>query len=93
MTRRTARPNWPAVIVWGAGFVTGAALELLFWTGCRIGDGVRIGPGMVGRDGVLAFRQHKTGGTAYVPWGGQGRSLILHGFSPQAEKTPLISDQ
>ena len=27
-----------------------------------------IGPGMVDREGVLAFRQVKTGGMAYVPW-------------------------
>jgi len=29
---------------------------------------VRLGPGMVNRDGVLAYRQQKTGGIAYVPW-------------------------
>lgn len=53
---------------WRVGTVPRAAFELLFWTGARIGDAVRLGPGMVGRDGVLAFRQNKTGGTAYVPW-------------------------
>lgn len=53
---------------WTIGTVKRAAFELLFWTGCRIGDGVRIGPGMVDRDGVLQFRQKKTGGLAYVPW-------------------------
>ncbi|MCJ7871677.1 tyrosine-type recombinase/integrase [Phaeobacter sp. J2-8] len=41
---------------------------LLHWTGARISDAVLIGPGMVGRDGVLAYRQGKTGGAAYVPW-------------------------
>lgn len=44
------------------------AMEVLFWTAARISDGVRIGDGMIGRDGVLAFRQSKTGGMAYVPW-------------------------
>lgn len=53
---------------WPIGTVPRLAFELLFWTGCRIGDAVRLGPGMVGRDGVLAFRQSKTGGMAYVPW-------------------------
>lgn len=44
------------------------AFEVLFWTAARIGDGVRLGDGMVGRDGVLSFRQAKTGGEVYVPW-------------------------
>jgi integrase len=53
---------------WPCGTVPRAAMELLFWTGCRVSDVVLIGPGHVGRDGVLAFRQRKTGGMAYVPW-------------------------
>ena len=43
-------------------------MELLFWTGARIADSVMIGEGMVGRDGVLCFRQSKTGNEAFVPW-------------------------
>lgn len=53
---------------WPIGTVPRAAMELLFWTGCRIGDAVRIGPGMVDGDGVLTFRQSKTRGLAHVPW-------------------------
>lgn len=53
---------------WRIGTTKRLAFELLSWTGARIGDAVMIGPGMVGRDGVLAFRQRKTGGQAYVPW-------------------------
>jgi integrase/recombinase XerD len=53
---------------WHIGTVPRAAMELLFWTGARISDGVRIGRGNVGPDGVLAFRQKKTGGMAYVAW-------------------------
>lgn len=45
-----------------------AVMELIHWTGARISDAVRIGPQMVGPDGVLAFRQEKTGDMAYVPW-------------------------
>ena len=45
-----------------------AIMELAFWTGARISDVVAIGPQHVGRDGVLAFRQCKTGGLAFVPW-------------------------
>lgn len=53
---------------WPIGTVPRACFELLYWTGSRISDAVRIGPGMVGRDGVLAFRQQKTGDEAFVPW-------------------------
>ncbi|HMO73627.1 MAG TPA: hypothetical protein PKC84_18655, partial [Paracoccaceae bacterium] len=53
---------------WPVGTVARARFELLAWTGCRVGDAARIGPGMVGKDGVLAYRQAKTGGLAYVPW-------------------------
>jgi integrase len=67
-------PPWDAAQIaayrarWPYGSVPRAAMELLFWTGCRVSDVVLIGPGHVGRDGVLAYRQGKTGGTAYVPW-------------------------
>lgn len=53
---------------WPVGMVQRAIFELLYWTGCRISDAVIIGPGMVNRDGVLAYRQTKTRGMAYVPW-------------------------
>ena len=43
-------------------------MELCFWTGARIGDAVQIGPQHVTRDGVLAYRQSKTGNMAYAPW-------------------------
>ncbi len=45
-----------------------AIFEVLHWTGARISDAVKIGPGNVGRDGVLAFTQTKTRDVAYVPW-------------------------
>lgn len=67
-------PPWSAAEIerfrarWSIGTVPRACFELLFWTGARISDAVRIGPGMVGRDGVLAFRQQKTGDEAFVPW-------------------------
>ncbi len=43
-------------------------MELLSWTAARIGDGVRLGEGMIGRDGVLCFAQNKTGAPVYIPW-------------------------
>lgn len=53
---------------WPIGAPQRLCFELLQWTGARISDAVQIGPGMVGSDGVLAFRQSKTGSLAYVPW-------------------------
>ena len=53
---------------WPYGTPQRAVMELLFWTGARISDACQIGPQHVGRDGVLAFKQRKTGDFAYVPW-------------------------
>lgn len=53
---------------WPIGTSARAAMELLHWTGARISDAVQIGRGMVDRDGVLTFRQEKTGDAAHVPW-------------------------
>ena len=53
---------------WPIGTAPRAAMELLHWTGARISDAVNLGPGMVGKDGVLAYRQAKTASLAYVPW-------------------------
>lgn len=53
---------------WPIGTVQRALMEVAYWTGARISDVVMIGPGHVGRDGVLTFRQQKTGDLAYVPW-------------------------
>lgn len=53
---------------WPIGTVQRAIVELLYWTGARISDAVRLGRGMVDREGVLRFRQVKTGGDAFVPW-------------------------
>lgn len=53
---------------WPIGSVARAAMELLFWTGARISDAVRLGPGMIDGAGVLVYRQSKTGDLAYAPW-------------------------
>ncbi|WP_225028983.1 tyrosine-type recombinase/integrase [Xinfangfangia pollutisoli] len=53
---------------WPVGTIQRAAMELLAWTGARVSDGCRISIGNIGSDGVLSFRQAKTGGMAYVPW-------------------------
>lgn len=43
------------------------ALELVFWTGARMSDAVRITEAMIGKDGWLTFRQQKTGGNVAIP--------------------------
>lgn len=72
--RSEGHPPWTAAEIaayrarWPMGTVPRAAMELLHWTGARLGDAVRLGPGMVDAGGVLVFRQSKTGGEAFVPW-------------------------
>ena len=53
---------------WPIGSAPRAGMELLLWTACRISDAVRIGRGNLGDDGIVAYRQKKTSGFAYVPW-------------------------
>jgi integrase/recombinase XerD len=52
---------------WPIGTAPRAAMELLNWTGARVGDARRLAPGMV-RDGILTYRQGKTRSEAHVPW-------------------------
>lgn len=52
---------------WPLGTAQRTALELMQWTGARISDVVRMGPGMIDRDGWLTFRQQKTGGKVSIP--------------------------
>ena len=44
------------------------AMELLYWTGARCGDAVRLGRGHVTKDGWLSFKQSKTGGQVDIPF-------------------------
>ncbi len=52
---------------WPIGTAQRLAFELLFWTGARISDVVRMGDSMVDRGGWLSFRQQKTGGLVEIP--------------------------
>ncbi|WP_372835275.1 tyrosine-type recombinase/integrase [Puniceibacterium confluentis] len=54
--------------VYPIGGISRAIFELTCWTGARISDACKIGPQHIGRDGVLCYRQIKTGDAAYVPW-------------------------
>ena len=44
------------------------AFELLYWTGARCGDAVRLGISHVTTDGWLSFQQNKTGGQVDIPF-------------------------
>lgn len=60
-------------------------MEVLFWTGARISDAVALGPAMIDRDGVLCYRQGKTGDMAYVPW-----SCPVPGFADAADRDAML---
>lgn len=53
---------------WPIGGVARACFELVYWTGARTVDAVRMGRQHIDAGGVLVFRQSKTGGHAHVPW-------------------------
>ena len=53
---------------WPIGSRQRLVMEVLQWTGARISDAVTLGPQHIGADGVIAYKQQKTGGAAYCPW-------------------------
>jgi len=91
-TKSVSHPPWTAdeIAAYRARFPIGTsargAMELLHFTAARISDAVRIGPGMVGSDGVLAFVQKKTGDQAFVPWTCQ---LPAHAASSDADRATM----
>ena len=50
------------------GSVERLAFELIYRTGARVSDAVRLGPGNVEREGWMTFRQQKTGGEVWIPF-------------------------
>lgn len=71
---------------WPIGTTQRAIFELLHWTGARISDAVRLGPGMVRKEGVLVFRQQKTGEVANVPW-----TCTLPGYVDAADRDMMLA--
>lgn len=53
---------------WLIGSAPRAVFELLHWTGARISDAVTLGRQHVDKEGLLTYRQRKTGDLAHVPW-------------------------
>ncbi len=78
------------------GTIARAAMELMHFTGCRVSDAVLIGPHHVDAEGVLVYRQHKTGDAAYCPWScalpafaahlEADRQMMLAALAPFAQK-------
>lgn len=74
VTKSPGHDTWTAADVarfrnrWPVGTRQRAAFELLAWTGARVSDAATMARAHVESDGVLTFRQQKTGGMAYVPW-------------------------
>lgn len=66
---------------WRIGTSQRLAFELLQWTGARVSDVVRLGEGMVDRQGWLTFRQQKTGGEVSIP--------LRRALPPFADQTDL----
>ncbi len=53
---------------WPIGSRQRLAFELLHWTAARMSDAVRLGPGMIDRNGWLVYHQTKTGGEVAIPF-------------------------
>ncbi len=53
---------------WIIGSPERLGFELIYWTGARISDAVRLGEGNVDRDGWMTFTQVKTGNPVSVPF-------------------------
>ncbi len=76
------RDHWPIT------FPQRLAFELLHWTAARSSDAVRLGLGMVDRQGWLVFRQQKTGGEVAIPF---KRALPDFAVGMQADLDVLIA--
>lgn len=53
---------------WKTGTAQRMAFEVLYWSGARCSDAVRLGRQMVDDAGWLHFTQAKTGGDVSIPW-------------------------
>lgn len=71
---------------WPIGTTQRAIFELLHWTGARISDAVRLGPGMIRKEGVLVFRQQKTKEPANVPW-----TCTIPEFADPADRDMMLA--
>jgi len=53
---------------WPIGSVQRLCFEVVYWSAARTVDAVRLSVSMIDAQGVLTFKQQKTGGPAHVPW-------------------------
>lgn len=72
--RSDGHPAWTVAEVakfrahWPTGTRQRAAFELLAWSGARVSDAATLTRSHIAADGLISFRQQKTGGWAHVPW-------------------------
>lgn len=71
---------------WQLGTMQRTAFEVIYWTGARCVDAVRLGWQMVDREGWLRFTQAKTGGPAASPI----RAALPAWCAPLAEDRTLF---
>lgn len=57
---------------------------MIYWTGARMSDAIRLGSGMVCSDGWISFKQQKTGGEVSIPF-----DRVLPDFTHQSDLTHL----
>lgn len=55
-------------VKWPTGTQQRLAMELMLFVGCRVCDAIRLGPGMIDKEGWLRFTQQKTGGEVEAPF-------------------------
>ena len=53
---------------WPIGTMERLTFELIFWTGARVSDAIRLGPRNIDKNGWLFFSQGKTGRDAVIPF-------------------------
>ena len=53
---------------WASDTKERLAFELIYWTGARVSDAIRMGEQNIDKDGWLVFKQQKTGGEVAIPF-------------------------
>jgi integrase len=82
-------PEWCASFeaYWPLGTWERLAYEILYWTGLRIGDAVRLGRPHVGKNGMAIIATEKTGKLAHIPLHKHPRLLAAIDAGPVGELT------
>jgi integrase len=97
LSRRTeGHEPWTALEVeayrarWAPGTRQRVAMELLYWTGLRRGDAVRLGRQHIGRDGNARIKAEKTGKSLSIPMAAQLLDVLAKG--PIGDLTFIVGE-